>query len=75
MPAAQRIDIDERARGEPLQAVREHVVEDLGLAPGQDRLPGARGVQRRHEAQWVVPDRPGHGIEFQERVWATYRTA
>ncbi|MDT7771919.1 MAG: hypothetical protein QOC67_843, partial [Pseudonocardiales bacterium] len=21
------------------------------------------------------PDRPGHGIEFQERVWATYRTA
>ncbi|MDT7568506.1 MAG: hypothetical protein QOG76_7130 [Pseudonocardiales bacterium] len=23
----------------------------------------------------VVPDRPGHGIEFQERVWATYRTA
>jgi hypothetical protein len=52
--AVQRIDIDERARGEPLQAVREHVVEDLGLAPGQDRLPGARGVQRRHQAQWVV---------------------
>jgi L-alanine-DL-glutamate epimerase-like enolase superfamily enzyme len=23
----------------------------------------------------LVPDRPGHGITFQERVWETYRTA
>jgi len=28
--AVQRIDIDERAAGESLQAMREHVVEDLG---------------------------------------------
>lgn len=30
---------------------------------------------RAEDGAVVVPDRPGHGIEFQERVWSTYRTA